>query len=355
MEMQNDEGETKTIIQNNSAQNNEANTNGKMTEARTTVPVPSANRKVNAKHTPETVGEECKDQTTDITKQSLVEETNKTATNTTNDNGDVIKRKELNNAHINISQYSKKKKDIEDVRFHAKNIEQEQKQQHAKQNAAKQNAAKQKAKANIEHRIQELKAQLREMEHESDDNNKGPEEDYNSRTDIILENDTADKAHHQRSLVEEIDASTFALKYSGYSSLGNQVLSTKPNSSQFAIVPGKTLTEPELIIKAKRDIPAAARYNVKQRYPQPLPGGNFANSSERKEVKPDNWDNPGPARYGDTASSMLPKGGRFNKSIVPTFLDLAERKGSRLPAPSDYVPSHRPARHGSGLGAKWGT
>ena len=78
--MQNDEGKTKTIIQNNSAQNNEANTNGKMTEARTTVP--SANRNVNAKHTPETVGEECKGQTTDITKLSLVEETNKTATKT---------------------------------------------------------------------------------------------------------------------------------------------------------------------------------------------------------------------------------------------------------------------------------
>ena len=344
--MQNNEGDTVTIIQKNSAQNNKVNAIGKMTT------VPNGNKKnLDAKHTPETVGAESKEQSTDISKQTLVEETNTATTNnTTNNNVDAIERKELNSTRVDTLKHSKKKKEIEEVRFHAKDMPQEQKQQHAKTNAAKQ-----QAKANIEHRIQELKAQLREMENESDDNSQGPAEDNNSREKNMIRNDTTDKTHHQRSMLEKLDSSMFALKHSGYSSLGNQVLSTKPNSSQFAIVPGKTLTEPELIVKAKRDIPAAARYNVKQRYPQPLPGGNFANSSERKEVKPDNWNNPGPARYGDTCSSMLPKGGRFNKSIVPTFLDLAERKGSRLPAPSDYVPLHRPARHGSGLGAKWGT
>ena len=40
---------------------------------------------------------------------------------------------------------------------------------------------------------------------------------------------------------------------------------------------------------------------------------------------------------------------------MPSFLDLAERKGSRLPAPSEYIPSHRPQRRATGNGAKWGS
>ena len=231
----------------------------------------------------------------------------------------------------------KKKIDIENARQRALEIASDPETNGKDASIVDAKTLQKQAKENITKRIAELKTELSEM-----------------RVDASIEKDRYDAATN-RSILEKIDESIYSLKSIGYSSLGDQVLSTKPNSTHCPIVPGKIPTEPELIIKAKRDIPAAARYRIRQRFPQQLPGGGFGRASKRKDVKPDSWDNPGPARYGDTASTMLPKGGKFNKSIVPSFLDLAERKGSRLPAPSDYIPSHRPQRRATGNGAKWGS
>ena len=144
-------------------------------------------------------------------------------------------------------------------------------------------------------------------------------------------------------LLEKYDRSMSAIRMEKHSAFGPQSLSQRRSAPTLRISQSNIKTEPEMIIYNKREIPSPADYMVKQRVPQPCPGGKF-NGSGRIELKPDNFSVPGPGAYGDVSRSKLPAGGKFNNANVPDFITVSKRKGSRLPGPLDYKPSHRVSR-----------